>query len=187
MKGATQQEEVFEEIFKSESGGHECPECGAGLLISKSETGVIVKSRKKKRGSADIGNQMEPHKGGRTGSFVAKKRPNTTGGGAVQRRATQPSNPTVEKSMEEDEGAERPVFPFRKSFSLAEYGPAGSGPTDAEIAKSMVENGAGGAIAPQRNFLIEKGGTPPKDETESDSASSDEETEVTPDEESSEE
>jgi hypothetical protein len=164
----------FEQIFKSDIGAHSCPNCGEGLLIAKSEDGLIIKGRKKgkKKGKLDIGNQMEPHKGGKTGSFIPAKAKGASQGKGVQRRATQPGNPTTEKSL----------FPLAKSFAAVRY----DGTADADFAKSVEEDGVPGLSSP-RNLVMEqaqslrKGPPPPKGDDEGEEESS----EVTSDEESS--
>lgn len=173
----------FEDIFKSDVGAHKCPNCQSDLLIAKSENGLVIKARKKKKGGKlDIGNTMEPHKGGKTGSMIKPGPKGASMGGGVQRRATQPSNPTVEKSL----------FPMRKSFAAVTY----DGSTDALLAKSIETSGVPG-IPPQRNFALEqeqalrKGPPPPKkgdddsESSESESSTDEESSEVTSDEESS--
>jgi hypothetical protein len=108
-KGQPQPPPAFKRSFEE---GEEvyCPTCGG-------EAEVVEKGGKKKlrgKGLAKrVGNEMDPHKGGKTGSFVASKR---TGGGEQSPERNHAVKPHAPRS-----GVVKAMFPMVSKVQLVEY------------------------------------------------------------------
>lgn len=147
-----------EDIFKSEEANAECPQCGCGLQVRKSEDDsedILVKAMPKggkspsKKGkgpiSTEMGNEAHPHrgpaKGVRTGVRGGK------GPQGVERTPTTPGNQTTQKS---DIGGG--LFPLRKSAGLVEYTAAGGGRSfDQELSERIQKGTVGSGHIPLPN------------------------------------
>lgn len=124
--------ESFEEIFKSDGDEAHCPTCGG-------EVEIVEKGGKKKmkaRGVAKkIGNEMDPHKGGKTGTFVDHKRPGSLGSAVDRDHAKKPHAPR--SGVVKSEGGEA-LFPQATTpFRLVQYTGLGE---DAALAKQIEDS-----------------------------------------------
>lgn len=120
-----QMEETFEDMFKSEAV---CGECGQHM---DEEVQKSAAKRKKKGMAKQIGNEMDPHKGGKTGTFVNHQRPGSLGSKVDRNHSSKPRKPAngmVGKS--EGEEIEQPeqkptvvkaLFPVRHNVQLVDY------------------------------------------------------------------
>lgn len=110
----------FEELFKSELEAEEiCETCGHTM-----EKGMKSKGKKASaKGMAkQIGNEADPHKGGKTGSFVTgRPRPGSLGE-VVNRKgaAGKPKSGIVGKSETESTFA-KAMFPVTSNVQLVSY------------------------------------------------------------------
>lgn len=108
-----------EELFKSTTAYSEtCSHCGSDIT---DEVSKAMKKRRKSAGTAkEIGNTMEPHRGGKTGSQVDHPRPGYKVPGAVDRKhASKPHAPP--SVFGKSDGAPAALFPAVSRASLVQY------------------------------------------------------------------
>lgn len=110
--------ESFEDFFKSEVPHAECSNCGADI------TEDISKAMKGSKGgfpaAKKVGNQMEPHKGGKTGSQVNHPRGGKKGA-KVDRDATGHKVGTVVMGKSEGDAEMLAPFPNGPARRVSEW------------------------------------------------------------------
>lgn len=124
--------ESFEEIFKSEGDEAHCPTCGGEVEVV--EKGGKKKMKAKRGMAKEIGNEMDPHKGGKTGSFVDHKRPGSLGSAVDRNHSSSPRKPR--NGVVKSEGGEA-LFPMTNRVQLVEYTGIGD---DAALAKQIEDS-----------------------------------------------
>lgn len=128
--------ESFEDIFKSEDST--CESCGHVL-----EKGMKSKGKKSK-----VGNEKDPHKGGKTGSFVNHARTGMGAGPVDKESAKRPHAPKT--------GVVKAMFPVNGNPRLATYGLS----EDNALSKSIEAMNNGEAhnlfTPPMRNMAMEQ-------------------------------
>lgn len=121
--------ENFEELFKSEEPSDEmvgeCPHCGEEIVIKGEPKGK--KGKKSGTHARHLGNEMDPHRGGKTGSFVAHPR------GGKKTPVVERAPVTTPKLKAG--GVAKSMFPNVGRVQLVHY----EGTTDSALSKSLTD------------------------------------------------
>jgi hypothetical protein len=148
----------FADIFKSTDDT--CPDCGGTIMKGGNKKG-------KAKGAKKLGNEADPHRGGKTGSMVKQPRGGWQGG-EVDREVVRPGNKTTQPMKKS--------FAYSSSVAVVSYAGLEG---DNALSKSIETNlkpGAGAEsglfVPPQRNLAMEQESAvskafPPKQDEES--------------------